>query len=232
MKRTLIAIILILALFPAFATAAEAGTGISIFIPESLYLHGRGTVSLETGFSTSIGLGKFFEVPIGFSYNKIQGYMVEGAETGASGVESTAPWFMGDSLLPYIKLQAKLPIGPVTLKAFAGAALNWNASLTPFEANISKDIAAENEFAVFTSFDYENKLGYGILAGASLGVTIDPVTLRIFGEYRSLKAPLEMSGDYRTGPAGAITTPGSLDGSNAELVIRGITLGIGGSFAF
>ena len=232
MKRIIIALICLGTAFSGPLFAAEAGTGLSFFIPESLYRHGEGSVSLETGLSTSLGLGKHLEIPIGFQYNKIQGFLVEGARTGGGAVEATAPWFMGDSLMPFVKLQANFPLGPLTLSGFAGGALNWNASLTPFEANAARDVAPAGENAVFTAFDYENKLGYGWLAGASLGITIKPVTVTLFAEYRDIKTPLNLSGTYFSGPDGAVTAPGTLEGGDAALLIRGITLGLGGSFAF
>lgn len=110
--------------------------------------------------------------------------MADGTE-----VEATAPWFMGDSFMPFVKLQVNIPLGPVTISAFGGGALNWNASLTPFMANAAEDVAADGEYAAFSSFDFENKLGFGWLGGASLGVTVGQITARIYGEYRSLSAP-------------------------------------------
>lgn len=232
MKRIKIALLCLVMALSGTAYAAEAGTGLSFFVPESLYLHGKGSVSLETGLSTSLGIGSYLEIPVGFQYNKIQGFLVEGVKVNETDVEATAPWFMGDSFMPFIKLQANIPLGPLTLSGFAGGALNWNASLTPFEANAARDVAPAGEYAVFTDFDYENKLGYGWLAGASLGVTISPVTVTLFAEYRNIRTPLNLSGTFSSGPAEGLTTSRTLEGSEAALLIRGITLGLGGSFAF
>jgi len=232
MKRNMIAFLCLGMALSGTLYAAEAGTSLSFFIPESLYTHGEGSVSLETGLSTSLGLGNHLQIPMGFQYNKIQGFLVEGAMVNGTEVEATAPWFMGDSIMPFVKLQASLPLGPLTLSGFAGGAVNWNVSLTPFEAHAARDVAPDDGYAVFTAFNYENKLGYGWLAGASLGVTISPVTVTLFAEYRNIKTPLALSGSFRSGPEEDITTSGTLEGSDAALLIRGITLGLGGSFAF
>lgn len=210
----------------------EAGTGFSVFLPESLYKEESGSVSLETRLSTSFGLGDYIEVPFGFVYNKVQGYTVEGLKAGGTEIEASSEWFMGDLFLPFIALQGNLPLGPLEVSLFIGGAMGWNASLSPFKAAIARDLAADNEYALFTSFDYSNHLTLGVLAGASLGVSIDALTFSISAEYRSLSGDIDLEGSYETGPSGSISTTGSIDGSDAKLVIRGISLGIAGSFSF
>jgi hypothetical protein len=232
MKKIILILLCLGMVLSSALYAAEAGTGLAFFVPESLYRHGEGSVSLETGLSTSLGLGSYLEIPFGFQYNKIQGFLVEGAKADGVDVKASAPWFMGDSFMPFVKVQANFPLGPLTFSGFAGGALNWNASLTPFEANAARDLAPVDGYAVITGFDYENKLGYGWLAGASLGITISPVTVTLFAEYRDIKTPLNLSGTFRAGPEDNITSAGTLEGGDATLLIRGITLGLGGSFAF
>ncbi|RKX85498.1 MAG: hypothetical protein DRP58_05765 [Spirochaetes bacterium] len=209
--------------------AAEAGTGFSLFFPESFYEGNGGTISVENGLSTSIGLGGMLSVPIGFSYNKIQGYMVEGAT-----VPSTKPWFMGDSFMGYAMLKGSLPLGPLFFEVFGGGGINWNAGdLTAFEGNIAADFADDGEYAVLSDdFAYTNSLGYGWLAGASFGVTIGQISVSMDFLYRDLKAALDMSGSYSYGAKGALTNTSTINEPDAMLVIRGFTVGIGGSFAF
>lgn len=225
MKNLIIAVLLLLVLSTTIG-AAEAGTGFSMFFPESFYNGNGGTVSVENGLSSSIGLGGMLSVPFGFSYNKIQGYMVEDAS-----VKSTKPWFMGDSFMGYAMLKARLPLGPVFFEIYGGGGVNWNASLTPFEGNIANDLAPAGEYAVITDLSYENSFGYGWLAGASFGVTIDKISISVDFLYRNLQAALDMSGSYDVGTVGSYTNT-ALSESDAKLVIRGFSLGLGGSFAF
>lgn len=225
MKNLIITALLLLAL-SATIGAAEAGAGFSMFFPESFYNGNGGTVSVENGLSSSIGLGGMLSVPFGFSYNKIQGYMVEDAS-----VKSTKPWFMGDSFMGYAMLKAKLPLGPVFFEIYGGGGVNWNASLTPFEGNIASDLAPAGEYAVITDLSYENSFGYGWLAGASFGVTIKQISISVDFLYRNLQAALDMSGSYDVGTVGSYAnTP--LSEPDAKLVIRGFSLGLGGSYAF
>ena len=227
MKNLIITVLLLLA-FSSGICAVEAGTGFSMFFPESFYNGNDGTVSVENGLSSSIGLGGMLSVPFGFSYNKIQGYMVEGAS-----VKSTKPWFMGDSFMGYAMLKARLPLGPVFFELYGGGGVNWNASLTPFEGNIANDLATTaGEYAVITDLNYENSFGYGWLAGASFGVTIKPISVSVDFLYRDLKAALDMSGNYDVGTAVGGYTATPLSEPDAKLVIRGFSIGLGGSFAF
>lgn len=225
MKNLIITVLLLLALSTGIS-AVEAGTGFSMFFPESLYNGNGGTVSVENGLSSSIGLGGMLSVPFGFSYNKIQGYMVEGAS-----VKSTKPWFMGDSFMGYAMLKAKLPLGPVFFEIYGGGGVNWNASLTPFEGNIASDLAPAGEYAVITDLSYENSFGYGWLAGASFGVTIKQISISVDFLYRNLQAALDMSGSYDVGTVGSYANTPLIE-PDAKLVIRGFSLGLGGSFAF
>lgn len=227
MKNLIIGVLLLLVLSAGIG-AAEAGAGFSMFFPESFYNGNGGTVSVENGLSSSIGLGGMLSVPFGFSYNKIQGYMVEDAS-----VKSTKPWFMGDSFMGYAMLKAKLPLGSVFFEFYGGGGVNWNASLTPFEGNIANDLATSaGDFAVITDLNYETSFGYGWLAGASFGVTIGQISVSVDFLYRDLKAALNMSGFYDIGPEGGSYVTTTLTEPDAKLVIRGFSLGLGGSFAF
>ncbi len=224
-----ISLLLLLAV-PLFSEAA--GMELSVFVPESLYVYDEGSVAITSGLSTSIGMGKFIEIPIGFDYCKLHGLMVEGATVNGAAVTATKPWFIADNFLPYAKLQLNLPIGPVILSAFGGGAASWNATLTPLGSFAADDLAAAGKYAGFSQLSASARFGYGWLAGASFGVNIDPVTISIFGEYRSITSPLEMSATFSTGPAGDLTTQYEVDSTNAALKMRGFAAGIGGSFAF
>ena len=232
MKKVGLIVVVFMLVFTGFAGAEEAGTELSVFIPESLYLHGEGTVAFTSGLGTSFSFGDFIEIPLGFDYCKLHGLMVEGASSGGSAVAAAKPWFMADSFTPYIKVQFNLPIGPITLSAFGGGAAVWNATLTPLSGFITDDLAPAGQYAGLTSLSYKNNFGFGWLAGGSLGLTVHPVTISLFAEYRDIRAPLDLSAAYLTGPSSGLTVPGALDGSAASLIIRGIACGLAGSFAF
>ena len=226
-KKEIFIVIFIL-LFGMQLSAAEAGTGFSLFFPEAFYNKSGGSISVENGFSTSIGLGKLLSIPIGFSYNKIQGYLVEGAP-----VTSSKPWFMGDSFMGYAMLKGTLPLGPVFFEVYGGGGINWNATLTPFRGNIAEDLAPAGKYAVLLEdFTYKNSLGYGWLAGSSFGVSIKKISIKIDFLYRDLKSRLDMSGSYDVGSSGGPYTTTTLNAADALLVIRGFTVGVSGSFAF
>ena len=187
-------------------SAACCGTGFSLFFPESFYHNQGGTISVENGFSTSIGLGKIVSIPIGFGYNKIQGFMVEG-----STETSTKPWFMSDSFMGYIMVKA---------------------TLTPFRRNIADDLASSGEYAVITNLSYKNSPGYGWLGGSSIGITIKKINIKVDFLYRDLKSALDMSASYDTGPSAGSYTAKTLTAADAKLAIRGFTVGLSGSFSF
>ena len=230
--KKLFLVITVLLFSTAGGFAQEAGTEISVFVPEALYLHNSGSVALTSGLGTSIGLGDYFEIPIGFDFCKVDGLMAEGVTSGGAAVTATKPWFTADNFLPFAKLQFNLPLGPVILTAFGGGAVSWNATLTPLGNYIAADLSADGEYSGFTDFSASARFGYGWLAGASFGINIDAVTVSIFGEYRDITSPLTMTAKYSTGPAGDLTTEKTVDATDAVLKMRGFACGIGGSFAF
>ncbi len=226
-RKNIIITALLFLTFSFSLSAAEAGTGFSLFFPESFYHNQGGTISVENGLSTSIGLGKIVSIPIGFSYNKIQGFMVEG-----STITSTKPWFMGDSFMGYVMVMATLPLGFLFLEAYGGGGINWNATLTPFRGNIADDLASSGEYAVITELTYKNSLGYGWLGGSSIGITIKKINIKVDFLYRDLKSALDMRASYDTGSSAGSYTAKTLTAADARLVIRGFTVGLSGSFSF
>ncbi len=221
-----LSILLIILLISGSLFAMEAGTGISVFVPESLYTYGEGSVSLEQSLETSIGFGEFISLPIGFTYNTNYGLMVDGED------QAESPWFYSDSIMPYVMLKAKIPLGMMFIELFGGAAANYNFTLRALEGNIEKDLSGTQQ-AVFVdgTLDYEKAWGVGYLAGAALGITINQISVQITCQYRNIQHDLNISGDYQDNPAGG--TGGSYDpGEDVTLLMRGISVGLGGSFAF
>lgn len=218
--------------FASLAFSLDAGGGISVFVPESLYLHQAGSVSVETNFQYSLGFSKLLSLPIGISYNKIYGY----APTGTAALDAVAsPWFFGDSIMGYAMLKLHIPVSILYFDLFGGGAGNWNVTLTPVGGAIESYMAAASgsSAVALTGLSAQAPWGYGWVAGAGLGVSIQKISIDISGTYRDLRSPLKLSADYYpVSSAGAAALASTTLDSSAALVMRGISIGVNGHFSF
>jgi hypothetical protein len=224
-KIQIVSIILLLSLPALFATGV--GSGISVFVPESLYTYDEGSVSLEQSLEFSLGLSSILSVPIGINYNTNYGLMVDGEDS------SDSPWFYSDALMPYIMLKAHVPFGPVFIELFGGAAANRNLTLRALEGNIENDLSSDSGQAVIEdgTLDFENNWGLGYLAGGSLGVTVGQISVLLTATYRDIRHELNMKADYAD--ISEVNPDSSYDpGEDVILVMRGVSVGIGGNFSF
>ena len=223
MKKVCFIIIIGILSTSLWALPKSAGTGFSVYIPESLYLKGDGSVSLEQSLEFGIGLGGIMSMPIGVTYNTNYGLMVD----GVSKVEH--PWFYSDSIMPYIMLKAHIPLGPLYIELFGGGAGNYNFTLRPIEGNIEKDLSVGSSQAVFVddSLKYKKAFGLGFLAGGSFGVNIGKISVDISVQYRSIWHNLDLTGEFSS--ISQVNSGQPYD-SNATLMMRGLSVGIGGSF--
>ena len=106
MKRAIFVIVLAIGV-SGLSFSLEAGGGISVFVPQSLFVHGNGSVSVETNLQYGFGFSKYLSFPIGISYNKIYGY----TPTGTAALDAaTSPWFFGDSIMGYVMAKIHLPV--------------------------------------------------------------------------------------------------------------------------
>jgi hypothetical protein len=220
-----ICLLLILTLFtlPAF----EAGGGFSVYVPQSLYEQGNGSVSLEQSLEFDLGLSKMLSIPIGITYNTNYGLTVTGEP------DAKSPWFYSDSILPYIMLKIHIPAGPFYAEIFGGGGANYNFTLRPLEGNIEKDLSTEGQQAVFKdgTLEYEKSWGFGYLAGVGVGIKIDQISVEITALYRNIEHDLNLKADYASiSQVGAGTTYDP--GESTKLLMRGVSFGIAGSFAF
>lgn len=231
MKRLVVLLVLML-----FAVAGvwgqSVGGGVSVFLPESLYWNGNGSVSVQTSLSTSFGFGEILSFPIGVSYNQIYGL-----KPGADELNINArPWFYADNIMPFLMLQARVGIERFYVEAFGGGALSWNPVIRPLTKNIEADLAGrlsgDNADDIsFTSLSVDNALGYGWLAGGGLGINIQGVDVDLSGTYKSMVHGVVLSGEYvRIQTAeGPIEFSSSSDLTNFQVLLRGITIGVNGS---
>ena len=225
--KSIILTVLISAGFPFLAPAVGVGSGISVYIPESLYEYNDGSISLEQNLEVSLGLSSIFSLPLGINYNTNYGLMVDGEDRAED------PWFYSDALMPYALLKAHIPLGAAFIELFGGVGANRNLTLRSLEGNIEKNLSSSSSQAVFKdgSLDYENNWGFGYLAGGAVGIMIDQISLQISALYRDIRHELNLTAEYASSSE---ITPGAVydPGESLTLVMRGISVGIGGSFSF
>lgn len=117
----------------------SAGGGLSFFFPESL-LDGSGSVSKEAGLSTSIGLGEYLSVPVGFTYIKASGFMPydkNGDDDSLQQIDDTI-WYTADTFIPFLRLKTQISAGPVYLEAFGGIAGAWIVAPQTFDGAVGR----------------------------------------------------------------------------------------------
>jgi len=225
MKRLCMLLCAIWMLDSAFAQSA--GGGISVFLPESLYRFGKGTIAFEQGLSTSIGFGPILSAPIGFAYHSTDGYLLEHKD--AASIE--APSFYGDSIIPYAALKARASLGALYLEVMGGGALNWAFSMKP-TADFAKALASSGtELIALDKVSIEKRLGYGVIAGGAIGVKLGKVSVDLGATYRWLRTPMTIDADISRVNGGAATTDHvTLD--DAVAILRGVSFKLGGNYAF
>lgn len=195
-------------------TAADVGGGISVFVPLSLLEHGEGSVTIEQSLETSLGLGSFLSLPVGFVYNRVDGFLVKAEGLGTS----ESPWFYGDCFMPYAMLKAHLPLGFLYLDLFGGGALNWSFVLNPRYDKIQGELEGVD---YLRTIDYQQVWGYGYLAGAAAGVKIDQISVDLGVTWRDIRHPIDLSVTDQDGV--------ETDYSEAQLLLQGFSIALKGA---
>lgn len=241
-QRILLTTVL-LALISTPVMAQSFGGGISIFVPWDMFEGETGSISFESSLETSLGLGEYLSVPVGISYNQIYGLSPDGTLSSGSADEDEAlatggPWFYADSLLPYLLAKVNIPVGPVYFDLYGGGALNYNFSLRPFERQIAQDLKDAGVFGenpgtvAITELDVDSGLGAGWIVGAGTGVQIDQIRVGLDVSYRHVYHDLKVSGEYLQSGRTEIQTFDADDTiSQMRVLLRGFSIGIGGSFS-
>jgi len=223
--------------------AQSFGGGISIFVPWDMFEGETGSISFESSLETSLGLGEYLSVPVGISYNQIYGLSPDGTLSSGSADEDEAlatggPWFYADSLLPYLLAKVNIPVGPVYFDLYGGGALNYNFSLRPFERQIAQDLKDAGVFGenpgtvAITELDVDSGLGAGWIVGAGTGVQIDQIRVGLDLSYRHVYHDLKVSGEYLQSGRTEVQTFDADDTiSQMRVLLRGFSIGIGGSFS-
>jgi len=218
-------VILLILIIPSGIFAFEAGTGISVFVPQTLLDGQEGSVVVEKSLGLGMSFGPFISLPFGVIYNTNYGMTLEGAD-------SVQPWFYGDSLLPYVMVQVDIPMGPVFLQLYGGGALNWNMTLRPLTGNIEEDLSSPGEQVVLVKEDFslENSLGRGFLAGGTFGVNFGQFKIGLDVLYRKIFHEVKVSGTYRV-LDDPLDTVSPLEVEDKRMILEGFSFGISGNIS-
>lgn len=204
--------------------AQSVGGGVSVFVPEALYLADDGSVGVETAIGSSMGMGEILSIPFGLVYNKVYALMRE-----IDGQVGGSPWFFADTLSGFVNAKARLPVGPVYFDLYGGVGGYWSMKLVPLVKNIETDIAPDGSLYTFEDplqVD-DGRLGWGWQAGGGVGVRIDQISVDLNVTYRLYRADATLSGTY--------SNVGVSTGTSYEQALKirlgGFSVGIDGSFA-
>ncbi|MCK4515560.1 MAG: hypothetical protein KAU31_09900 [Spirochaetaceae bacterium] len=232
MKRTkIICLVILFALGFTMPLAAQSlGGGLSFWVPESLYLGRGGSVGIESALGSGVGFSDMITLPFGIAYNKVYGLLPEGTAIGSE----PPPWFIADTLLGFVMVKVRLPIGRLYVDAFGGGAGVWNMTLVPLTGNIESEIAGAGQTVTFTETPTieGGQFGWGWQAGGAIGAKIGPVSVDLNVTYRTVKTAATVSGDYylidTSGPA--VSGPLSYGPESIFIRLAGFNVGIDVSF--
>ena len=213
------------------AAAQSVGGGVSVWVPESAWVAGNGSVGVETAFGSSLGLGDVLSLPFGVVYDQVFAQLPE-----TDGTVGGSPWFYSDTLIGYLMASARVGAGPVYVDLFGGLAGHWNARLVPLEKQIERDIAPSGRVVTFEEPIQVDggRVGWGWLAGGGVGMTFDQISVDLNVTYRLLKADAVLSGTYSSVDVagGTVDTGVAWNPSSVRLRLAGLAIGINASYAF
>jgi hypothetical protein len=219
----------------SLAYGQSAGGGLSFFFPESLIRgSGSGSVSKESGLSTSVSFGEFISVPVGFTYIKASGLMAyEDTGEEAPGERlADRIWYVADTFIPYLRIQGSLGLGSVYLKAFGGLAGAWFVAPQAFDGAIGRHYGPGDSFYMFESLSTNFSFGYGYQYGGTVGVKIQSVSVGLEAVFTDLWSEAGISSDRNIFYDGSSTVQDKDFNESFFARLRGISLGITGSFEF
>ncbi|MFW5711980.1 MAG: hypothetical protein ACOC7X_11645 [Spirochaetota bacterium] len=216
----------------------SAGSGLSFFFPESL-LDGSGSVSKEAGLSTSIGLGEYLSVPIGLTYIKASGFMPydkSGEDESLTQMDDTI-WYTADTFIPFLRLETHVPLGPVYLEAFGGIAGAWIVAPQTFDGAVGRYYGSEAtgfDYYIFENLDTDISFGFGYQVGGTVGFQIDAISVGIDAVLTDIRAETTLSSDkyFEVTQGPDSVTPGSTFEETFTSRLRGISIGLSGSYSF
>lgn len=227
-------VVLVFLFFTAPVFGQEAGTGIGIFLPESVYTGQAGAIGFEQGLGTEIGVGNGISIPLGIEYLNVGALLPAG--NGFENIDD--PWFQADIFSVYLQGKYKLEIGSFFMAARGGLMGSFPVSIQLYEQAVARHFAGAGQVVALDNVQFSQSFGVGWLAGVEIGFQIsDSISIQLEGGYRDVAIGVELSGTpyYVDTTTPANTTQGtSFDYSTDQLkaALRGFTIGIGGSFSF
>jgi len=204
------------------------GGGLSVFVPEELYLGGQGTLAFEQGLSTSVAFGNLLSVPIGFAYHSTGSFVLDPAKN----LNSSGPDLYGDVLIPSVQLKAHVGLGSlVYFELHGGGALAWAFSLRPTSSFAQAISTTSTDLAVATDVVIKENLGYGWVAGGAFGVNFGAISIDLGATYRWLRIPLDISANVTRGQPGGLWSASEAFSSTSEsALLKGLSVQLGGSY--
>jgi len=243
MRRSAQRVVLITGLFlitVSLSFGQAAGGGLSFFFPESLVTgSGSGSVSKEAGLSTSIGFGDFLSVPVGFTYIKASGFMPyqeTGDDDSLERMDNTI-WYTADTFIPYLRLKAKVPLGPVYFEGFGGVAGAWIVAPQTFDGAVGRYYGSQkgtDYYYIFEKLETDISFGFGYQVGGTVGFTIDAISIGIEAIFTDLRAETTVSSsEYYEGIVDTSFTK-QTDKFEESFTsrLRGLSIGLNGSYSF
>ena len=217
----------------------SAGGGLSFFFPESLVTgSGSGSVSKEAGLSTSIGFGDFLSVPVGFTYIKASGFMPyqqTGDDDSLERMDNTI-WYTADTFIPYLRLKAKVPFGPVYFEGFGGVAGAWIVAPQTFDGAVGRYYGSQkgtDYYYIFEKLETDISFGFGYQVGGTVGFTIDAISIGIEAIFTDLRAETTVSSsEYYEGNVSGMDAGEDKFEESFTSRLRGLSIGLNGSYSF
>lgn len=213
------------------------GGSISFFVPESLVVgEVSGSVSKEAGLSYSLGLGDYISIPAGFTYIKASGLLpYEKNSNNVLHRSDKEIWYTADTFIPYLRIETHIPMGPVFVEGFAGAAGGWFIAPQMNEGAIGRTYGDKDsdgyDYYVFDDLSMNISLGYGYQAGGSIGVEMDQIRVKLNGSYTDIiaKTTVKSGTYYKVDYDGSTAKAADFEESFTSR-LRGFSVGIGGSY--
>ena len=149
----------------------------------------------------------------------------------------TTIWYTADTFIPFLRLKAQVSAGPVYIEAFGGVAGAWIVAPQAFDGAMGRYYGAQDataDYYIFEKLDTEISFGFGYQVGGTIGFKIDAVSVGIDATLTDLRAETTLSSDeyYEVETSVPTVTPGSTFEETFTSRLRGISIGLSGSYSF
>ncbi len=223
-RKSLFILFFITMFLPKLSQAQQLGLSFSFFFPKNGYF--SIPISPFSFRGLGVNLSKYFSLETGFTLYRMSGMNVTNIP-----FETKDP-VMGPFFSLFVPGQAvlKLPLQNVVFSLKGGGFVFYNFGNQINYGNLDRAIRTyENWDVANADFQYDNKIGYGLIAGAELIVYFT----KQFGmnfevNYLSGGSPLDLRGSYTGGTlqSGLKTINGEYKDSKLDYTGLEVTMGI------